>query len=257
MIIKLKKDLCVDEATEFVWCAKRSMYVRFLKRVTHDEFVICVWNKNDSQSWDESKQIFDVNKKSSRRISKSFSNRANMNHKESNVWSVCNIARKIVEWRDDWSEEIRKILESQDRESIVLIWSKALIQRMLLFDRRTSFDWMKIEQRNDEKNRKNFWNEFSNQNDSEMSSQKRQKTIEKSHRKEEWLEQWIDEKEIFQIWWNDAKCLVRRDICERASLIQIDQLLNVKQRHRHSRLQRFRSILTKSNNWFERSVSNR
>jgi hypothetical protein len=32
---------------------------------------------------------------------------------------------------------------------------------MLLFDQRTSFDWMKIERRNDEKDRKNSWNELS------------------------------------------------------------------------------------------------
>jgi hypothetical protein len=90
-----------------------------------------------------------------------------------------------------------------------------------------------------------------------MSSQKRQKTIEKSHRKEKWLERWIDEKEIFQLWWNDAKCLVRRDICEEINLIQINQLLNARQRHRHSRLQRFRSISAESNNWFERLANNR
>jgi hypothetical protein len=163
MIAELKEDLCEDEATEFVWCVERSMCVRFLERVTHDEFVICVRKKNDFQSWDESRQIFDVNKKSFKRISKSSSNRANINHKENNAWSICNIARKIVEWRDNWSrKEIREILESQDRESIVLVWSKAFIQWMLLFDRKTSIDWMKIERRNDEKDRKIFWNEFKN-----------------------------------------------------------------------------------------------
>jgi hypothetical protein len=162
MIVELKEDLCEDETTEFVWCAERSMCVRFFERATHDEFVIWVWKKDNPQLWDESEKILDVNKRSSRRIPKSSSNRTNVNHKESNSWSICNIARKIVEWRDDWSKEIREILESQDRESIVLVWSKALIQRMLLFDRRTSLDWMKIRQRDDEKDRKNSWNEFKN-----------------------------------------------------------------------------------------------
>jgi hypothetical protein len=138
------------------------MRIQFFEFVANDEFVICVWKKDDSQSWDESEKIFDVNKKSFRRISKSSLNRASTNHKENNSWSICNIARKIVEWRDNWSEEIRKILESQDRESTVLVWSKALIQWMLLFDRETSINWMKIERRNDEKDRKNSWNEFKN-----------------------------------------------------------------------------------------------
>ncbi len=46
---------------------------------------------------------------------------------------------------------------------------------------------MKIERKNDEKDRKNSWNEFSNQNDSKISLQKRQKTIKKNLWKEEWL----------------------------------------------------------------------
>jgi hypothetical protein len=162
MIVELKEDLCEDETIEFVWCAERSMRIRFFEFVANDEFVICVWKRNDSQSWDELEKIFDVNKKSFKRISKSSSNRTNVNHKKNNSWSICNIARKIVEWRDDWSEEIKKILESQNRESIVLVWSKAFIQWMLLFDRETSIDWMKIERKNDEKDRKNSWNEFKN-----------------------------------------------------------------------------------------------
>ncbi len=115
---------------------------------------------------------------------------------------------------------------------------------------------MKIERRNDKKNWKNSRNEFSNQIDSEMSSQNRQTTIEKNHRKRRWLRRRIDEKKIFQRW-NDTKCLICRSICERADSLQIDQLLNAKQRHRHSRLQRFRSISVESSNWFERSASNR
>jgi hypothetical protein len=199
------------------------------------------------------KKIFDVDKKSFRRILKSFSNRANINHKKSNSWSICNIARKIVKWRDDWSRKrIRETLESKIRESIVLVWQKALIQWMLLFDRRTSFDRIKIERRNDEKDRKNSWNEFKNQKCSEMSSKNRQKTIEKSHRKEKWLERRIYEKEIFQRW-SDAKCFICKSICEETNLIQTDQLLNARQRHRHSRLQRIRSISIESNNWFEQS----
>jgi hypothetical protein len=90
-----------------------------------------------------------------------------------------------------------------------------------------------------------------------MSSQKRQKTTEKNHRKRKWLERRIVEKEIFLRRWNDVKCLVRRDICERTNLIQINQLLNAKQRHRHSRLQRFRSISAEFSSWIERSVNNR
>jgi hypothetical protein len=43
MVIKLKADLCKDKTTEFVWCTKRSMCVQCLERVTHDDFVICVW----------------------------------------------------------------------------------------------------------------------------------------------------------------------------------------------------------------------
>jgi hypothetical protein len=89
-----------------------------------------------------------------------------------------------------------------------------------------------------------------------MSSQKRQKTTEKSHRKREWLERWIDEKEIFQRW-NDIKCLICKNICERADFLQIDQLLNARQRNRHSCLQRFKSISTESNDWFERLANNR
>jgi hypothetical protein len=89
-----------------------------------------------------------------------------------------------------------------------------------------------------------------------MSSQKRQKTTEKNHRKREWLEQWIDEKETFQRW-NDIKCLICRDICEETDFLQTDQLLNAKQRNRHSCLQRFRSISTESNDRFELSISNR
>jgi hypothetical protein len=46
-------------------------------------------------------------------------------------------------------KKIKEILESKIRESIVFMWSKALIQWMLLFDRETSIDWMKIEERND------------------------------------------------------------------------------------------------------------
>jgi hypothetical protein len=52
-------------------------------------------------------------------------------------------------------------------------------------------------------------------------------------------------------------CFFCRDICEETSLIQIDQLLNVKQRHRHSRLQRFRSISAESNNWLWESANSR
>jgi hypothetical protein len=40
------------------------------------------------------KKIFDVNKKSFRKISKSFSNRASINHKKDNSWSICNFAKK-------------------------------------------------------------------------------------------------------------------------------------------------------------------
>jgi hypothetical protein len=67
------------------------------------------------------------------------------------------------------------------------------------------------------------------------------------------LRRWIDA----DVERNHSKCLIRRDICRRKNLIQIEQLLNVRQRHRHSRLQRFRSISTESNNWFERSINNR
>jgi hypothetical protein len=167
MIVELKKDLCEDKTIEFNWRCEESMCVRFSHFATHDEFVICVWKRNDSESRDESEKIFDVNKKYFERISKSSSNRANINHKESNTWSICHIARKIVRWRDDWSERIRETLESKNRESknresIVLVWSKAFIQRMLLFDRRISLDWMKIRRKDDEKDRKFFWDEFKN-----------------------------------------------------------------------------------------------
>jgi hypothetical protein len=89
-----------------------------------------------------------------------------------------------------------------------------------------------------------------------MSSQKRQKTIEKSHRKREWLERRIVEKEIFQRW-SDTKCLICRSICEEKDFLQTDELLNARQRNRHSCLQRFRSISTESNDWFERSANSR
>jgi hypothetical protein len=75
MTVELKKNLCEDEAIDFVWCAKWSMRIRFSELVANDEFIICVWKRNDTQSWNESEQIFDVNKKSSKRISKSFTNR--------------------------------------------------------------------------------------------------------------------------------------------------------------------------------------
>jgi hypothetical protein len=88
-----------------------------------------------------------------------------------------------------------------------------------------------------------------------MSSQKRQKTIKKSHRKRRWLRRRIVEK-IFQRW-SDSKCLICRDICERTDSLQTDQLLNARQRDRHSCLQRFRSISIESNDWFERSANNR
>jgi hypothetical protein len=42
MTVELKKDLCKNKATEFVWRNKKPMCVRFFKRVAHDEFVICV-----------------------------------------------------------------------------------------------------------------------------------------------------------------------------------------------------------------------
>jgi hypothetical protein len=91
-----------------------------------------------------------------------------------------------------------------------------------------------------------------------MSSQKRQKTIEKNHRKRRWLERIrFSEKEIFQLRWSDAKCFFCSSICEKTNLIQTDQLLNAKWRHRHSCLQRFRSISTELNDWFERSTNNR
>jgi hypothetical protein len=126
MIVELKEDLCENETIEFVWCAEQSMRIRFFEFVANDEFVICVWKKDDSELWNELKQILDVNKKSSRRISKSFTNCTNVNHKDSDTWSICNIARKIFEWEDDWSKRIRKILESkireqQDRFSILLM----------------------------------------------------------------------------------------------------------------------------------------
>jgi hypothetical protein len=124
--------------------------------------------KNDFQSWNKLKKILDVNKKSFKRISKLFLNRLNINYKKNNSWNICNFARKIVEWRDYWSrKKIKEILESKIRKSqirwsIVFMWQKTFIQWMLLFDQRISFDWMKIERRNDEKNRKNSWNKLKN-----------------------------------------------------------------------------------------------
>jgi hypothetical protein len=44
---------------------------------------------------------------------------------------------------------------------------------------------------------------------------------------------------------------------EKKNLIQADQLLNIEQRDRHSCLQRFRTILIKSNDWLWESVNNR
>ncbi len=53
---------------------------------------------------------------------------------KNNSWSICNIARKFVKWRDDWwSKWIWKILESKIRESIVFMWQKAFFQWMLLW----------------------------------------------------------------------------------------------------------------------------
>jgi hypothetical protein len=116
---------------------------------------------------DESEKIFDVNKKYSERISKSFSNRVNINHKEDDTWSIYHIAEQNLRWEDDWSKRIKKILESKIRESQVW-WSflfmrkETLIQRLFLSDREHSFDWMKIERRNYEENWKNSRNEFTN-----------------------------------------------------------------------------------------------
>jgi hypothetical protein len=62
MTVELRKNLCEDEATKFVWCAEWSMRIRFFEFVANDDFIICVWKKDDSQSWNEFKQIFDVNK---------------------------------------------------------------------------------------------------------------------------------------------------------------------------------------------------
>jgi hypothetical protein len=123
MTVELREDLCEDRTIEFIWRCEELICVRFSQFAAHDEFVICVWKKNDSESRDESKKIFDVNKKYSERISKSSSNCANINHKENNTWSICHIARKIVRWRDDWSKRIRKILESKNRE-LSCLWNR-------------------------------------------------------------------------------------------------------------------------------------
>jgi flagellar motility protein MotE (MotC chaperone) len=66
MIAELKEDLCEDESIEFVWCAERSMCIRFSQFVANDELVICDRQRDDSQSWDESEKIVNLNKKSSR-----------------------------------------------------------------------------------------------------------------------------------------------------------------------------------------------
>ncbi len=165
MTVELKEDLCEDRTTKFIWRCEESMCVRFSQFVAHDEFVICVWKKNDSESRDESEKIFDVNKRYFERISKSSLNRASINHKENNTWSICHIAEQNLRWEDDWSKRIKKILESKIRESQVrwsflLMRKETFVQRLFLFDREHSFDWMKIERRNYEENRKNSRNEF-------------------------------------------------------------------------------------------------
>ncbi len=43
MIVELKKDLCEDETTEFIWRLEELMCVQFSEFAAHDKFVICVW----------------------------------------------------------------------------------------------------------------------------------------------------------------------------------------------------------------------
>ncbi len=174
------------------------MRISFFEFVTNDEFVICVWKKDDSQSWDESKQIFDVNKKSFKRISKSSSNRANINHKKSNAWSICNFAKKIFEKEDDWSEEIRRnqknsrnarsridrvyVIESTHSTNVIT-WSKNFVR---LNENRTKKWWKrskKFLKRILESKRQ--WNEFAktSKNDWKKSSKKKMTRTNQNQRK--------------------------------------------------------------------------
>jgi hypothetical protein len=80
-----------------------------------------------------------MNKKSSERISKSSLNRASINHKKSNSWSICHIAKQNAEREHDWSK-LKEKRESQNRESLLSVWQETFVQRLLLSDRENSFD---------------------------------------------------------------------------------------------------------------------
>ncbi len=67
------------------------------------------------------------------------------------------------------------------------------------------------------------------------------------------LRRWIDA----DVEWNHSECLICRSICRKKNFIQVDQLLNVRQRDQHSCLQRFKSILIELNDWLRESANNR
>jgi hypothetical protein len=95
MTVELKEDLCENKTTEFIWRCEESMCVRFFQFATHDEFVICVWKRDDSESRDESEKIFDVNKKYSERISKSSSIARALNTKKTTHEAFVTLQDKI------------------------------------------------------------------------------------------------------------------------------------------------------------------
>jgi hypothetical protein len=137
MTVELRENLCEDKTTEFIWRCEESMCVRFSQFAAHDEFVICVWKKNDSESRDESEKIFDVNKKYSERISKSSLNHANINHKENNIMKHLSHCRAKSQMR-------RRLIKKDQKNSriensriastmIVLVYAKRNIRSTIVF----------------------------------------------------------------------------------------------------------------------------
>ncbi len=50
MIVELRKDLCENEAIEFIERSKKSICIRFSELVVHDRYEFCDQQKNDSES---------------------------------------------------------------------------------------------------------------------------------------------------------------------------------------------------------------
>jgi hypothetical protein len=93
------------------------------------------------------KENFNVNKRHAKIISKLSTNRANINHKEDNRWSICHIAEQNLEWEDDWS---RKKNQRNSRienpriasSTIVSVYAKRNTRSMIVFIWSRTFAWL-------------------------------------------------------------------------------------------------------------------